>query len=77
MNKYIYSECYQDSFPEIKLIVAKNYNVAVEKLIKHYVDKFEDDNRITILETIDDLQEHLNEVYDLVISDLYDIEDFE
>lgn len=77
MNKYIYSECYQDSFPEIKSIVAKNYNTAVEKLIKYYTDKFEDDNTITILETIDDLQEHLNEVYDLVISDLYDIEDFE
>mgnify|MGYP006916025743 CR=1 FL=1 len=75
MNKYVYSECSSDEFPDLKTITAKSYNDAVDKLIRHYINKFDDDNNITNIDCFDDLQDYLNETYTLVISDLVDVED--
>lgn len=74
MNKYIYSECYNDEWPIIKSIMANSYNDAVEKLINKFAEKFDDDNIFSI-DTHDDLQEYLNGKYNYVISDLEDIEE--
>lgn len=76
MNKYIYSICEPDDFPYIDTIVAKSYAHAVDKLIKKFVDEYEDDNDIVDIGTLEDLQVYLNEHYTVVISDLYDTDDF-
>ena len=76
MNKYIYSICEQDDFPYIDSIVAKSYSHAIEKLIKKFVDRFDDDDEITDISTFEVLQEYLNATYAIVISDLYDVDDF-
>lgn len=70
MNKYLYAECSQDYWPQIKTISAKSYNDAVEKLIMKYGNELEDDS---ILDTIDDweqLREYLNSEYTIALSDL-------
>lgn len=74
MNKYIYSECQQDSWPEIKTLVASSYISAEEKLINKFGDYFEDDE-IYKFDTLNDLRDYLNEKYICVISDLIDIEE--
>lgn len=74
MNKYIYSECTQEDWPEIHSLMAVSYNDAVEKLIQKYVNEFEDDN-IEKFDNIKTLQEYLNETYSFVISDLEDVEE--
>ena len=76
MNTYIYSLCEADDFPSLETIVAKSYSHAVEKLIKKFVDRFEDDDEITDISTFEVLQEYLNATYNIVISYLYDIDDF-
>lgn len=76
MNKYIFSICESDDFPYIDSIVGKSYAHAVEKLIKRFVDRFSNDDDIVDVETIGDLQVYLNEKYNIVISGLYDIDDF-
>lgn len=73
MNKYVYSICEQDYFPEIKTIVAKSYNHAIEKLVFKFTEKF--DNFDDTIDDIQDLQEYLNENYSIVISDLEDIDE--
>lgn len=75
MNKYVYSICDPDDFPYLETVVAKSYNDAVDKLIRKMCDEFEDDNDITEIETLEDLQVYLNDKYTIVISDLYDVED--
>ena len=75
MNKYVYSVCTSDDFPYLDTISGQSYNDAVNKLIQKYIDKYDDDDKIVDIEDFDDLQVHLNEYHDLVISDLYDIED--
>ncbi len=75
MEKYIWSECLQDYWPELKSVSAKSYKDAVEKLIMQYGNQLEDDK---ILDTIDDweqLREYLNEHFNIVLSDLEDIEE--
>lgn len=69
MNKYIYAECPVDYWPEIKTIMAKSYNDAVEKLINSYSIQFEDDN-IANLDNFKLLREYLNDKYTLALSDL-------
>lgn len=76
MNKYIYSICEPDDFPYIDTVVAKSYSYAVDKLIKRFVDRFDDDDQITEIGTFEDLQVYLNSKYTIVISDLYDVDDF-
>lgn len=75
MNKYVYSECKSDYWPEIKTIMAKSYNDAVERLIIQYGDKLDDDTILNTIETYDDLREHLNDKYNIVLSDLEDYEE--
>lgn len=69
MNKYLWAECPVDYWPEIKTIMAKSYNDAVEKLINSYSIQFEDDN-ITNLDNFKLLREYLNDKYTLALSDL-------
>ena len=54
MNKYIYSICEPDDFPYIDTVVAKSYAHAVDKLIKKFVDEYEDDNDIVDIVTLED-----------------------
>lgn len=75
MTKYIYSECSQDYWPEIKTIVANSYNDAVEKLQYKYYEILEDDGIILDYNNFDDFREYLNETYSIVLSDLEDIEE--
>ena len=75
LNKYIYCECTTDYWPEIKVIMAKSYNDAVEKVIQHYFDKFDDDNIINIDDDFEKLQEYLNEKYTIALSNIEDIEE--
>lgn len=75
MNKYVWTECSQETWPEFKTIVARSYSDAVEKIIAKYGERFNDD---TILNKIDNwkhLKEHLNDSYYFVISELEDIEE--
>lgn len=75
MNNYVYSICDPDDFPYLDTVVANSYNDAVDKLVRKMSDEFEDDNEITEIETLEDLQVYLNDKYTVVISDLYDIDD--
>lgn len=74
-NKYVYSYCDADSFPNFFTIVAKSYNDAVNKLIQKFVEKYDDDNKITDIDNFEDLQEYLWGTYTVLISDLVDVED--
>lgn len=76
MITFIYSYCPPDEFPEILTITGQSYNDAVNKLIQKFVDKYDTDDEIVNIEDFIALQEYLNETYGVVISDLYDIEDF-
>lgn len=69
LNKYIYCECPQDYWPEIKSISAKSYNDAVEKLINKYGTELEDDE-IFKIEEFKKLREYLNDNYVIALSDL-------
>lgn len=74
MTKYVYCECSQDYWPEIKTIMANSYNDAVDRLIQKYGNEFDDDE-ILNLENFKDLQEQLNNKYTLAIGYLEDIEE--
>lgn len=69
MNKYLYAECPDETWPTIKSIMATSYNDAIEKLINKYSVEFEDD----VIAGFDDfksLREYLNDKYYLALSDL-------
>lgn len=71
MNKYIYSFCTQEQWPEIRTVSANSINDAEDKIINKYCEKYEiDNNNVDYLE----FQEKLNDL-GIVISDLYDIEE--
>lgn len=70
LNKYIYAECPQDYWPEIKTVSAKSYNDAVEKLITKYGDDLDDDKILDTIEDWSQLREYLNENYTIALSDL-------
>ena len=70
MNKYLWAECAVDYWPEIKTIMAKSYNDAVERLINKYATEFNDDNILLNIDGWDDLREYLNEKYTIALSDL-------
>lgn len=70
MNKYIYAECTQDTWPTIKSIFANSYNDAIEKLIEKYGNEFEDDHILTEIEIWEDLREYMNDSYTIALSDL-------
>lgn len=69
MDKYVYAECTQDYWPEIKTVMAKSYNDAVEKLINKYGTEFNDDN-ILNLDDFLAFRDYLNEQYSIALSDL-------
>ena len=74
MNKYIYCETPVDYWPSIKTLMANSYNDAVERLIQKYSEEFEDDE-ICKIDNLKQLQEYLNETYNLAIGGLEDIEE--
>lgn len=69
MNKYLFAECPQDYWPEIKTIMAKSYNDAVEKLINKYGIELDDD-KILNFDNFEDFREYLNINYSIALSDL-------
>ena len=69
MNKYLFAECTTDYWPQIKTIMAKSYNDAVEKIINKYAEFFDDDD-ILKLDDWDTLRDELNTVYTVALSDL-------
>jgi hypothetical protein len=69
MNKYLFAECPQDYWPEIKTIMAKSYNDAVEKLINKYGIELDDD-KILNFDDFEDFREYLNINYSIALSDL-------
>ena len=69
MNKYLWAECTVELWPEIKTIMAKSYNDAVERIINKYSIE-EDDDCILDFDKWDEFREYLNEKYDLALSDL-------
>ena len=75
MNKYVYAYCSQDYWPEIRTILAKSYNDAVERLAEKLSEDLDDD---IIRDMNDDflrLQEYLNYKYTIALSNLEDIEE--
>ena len=73
MNKYVYSICGSDTFPEINSLQAISYNDAIEHLINKLAIEFDDD-KIASFDEIFDLQCYMNDNYNYVISDLWDID---
>lgn len=69
MNKYLFAECPQDYWPEIKTIMAKSYNDAVEKLINKYGIELDDD-KILNFDNFEDFRDYLNINYSIALSDL-------
>ena len=75
MNKYLWAECTQDYWPEIKTIVASSYNDAVEKLIIKYGTELDDDKILDNIEDWNQLRDYLNDNYIIALSDLEDYEE--
>ena len=69
MNKYVYAECTTDCWPEIKTMMAKSYNDAVEKLINDYLIQFDDDH-IAEIDDFLELRDYINDKYNVALSDL-------
>lgn len=70
LNKYLFAECPQNYWPQIKTIFAKSYNDAVENLIIKYGTELDDDKILNTVEDWDNLREYLNENYVIALSDL-------
>ena len=75
MINFVYSICQDDEFPYLETLTAQSYQAGVDKLIQKFIDKYDDDDKITDIDDFYDLQVYLNDKYNVVISDLYDIED--
>lgn len=75
MNKYLWAECTQDYWPEIKTIVASSYNDAVEKIIIKYGTELDDDKILDSIEDWNQLRDYLNDNYIIALSDLEDYEE--
>lgn len=69
MNKYLWAECTTDYWPNIKTIMAKSYNDAVEKVINKYATELDDDS-ILNFDDWDEFREYLNEEKSIALSDL-------
>lgn len=69
MNKYLWAECPIDYWPEIRTIMAKSYNDAVERIINNYSSELDDDD---ILKCDDwkSFREYLNDNHSIALSDL-------
>ena len=75
MNKYLWAECTQDYWPEIKTIAASSYNDAVEKIIIKYGTELDDDKILDSIEDWNQLRDYLNDNYIIALSDLEDYEE--
>jgi hypothetical protein len=75
MNKYIWAEATQDYWPEIKTIMAKSYNDAVEKIIINYGTELDDDKILNSIEDWQQLSEYLNDNYTIALSNLEDYDE--
>ena len=75
MNKYLWAECPQDNWPQIKTVTTKSYNDAVEKLIMQYGTELDDDQILDTIEDWEQLRDYLNDNYYIALSDLEDIEE--
>lgn len=76
MGKYVYAESTVDYYPQLKTIVAPSYIEAVDKVREKYrvqLEEYPDD--WDNLDDWNDLQDFLNENYDISLSDLEDIEE--
>lgn len=74
MNKYLWADCPVDVWPEIKTIMAKSYNDAVEKIIDKYSIQLDDDD-ILKFDDWKHLREYLNDTYSIALSDLEEYEE--
>lgn len=74
MNTYLYAR-YFNGEVEIKKVVAKGYNECLDKITQYYIDNFDnlDDTAYTNFEDFCDL---LAESYDIIIGDIYEINEF-
>ena len=70
MNRYLFAECPQDYWPQIKTFSAKSYNDCVEKLIMQCGNELDDDKILDTIEDWEQLREYLNENYTIALSDL-------
>lgn len=70
MNKYIYSECSVEYWPEIKTIVANSLEDAEERLMSKYIEKYD----LPDYDNFKTFREGLNDIKEIALSDLYDIE---
>ena len=75
MEKYIWTECAQDFWPNFKTISAPFYTDGVEKVITLYGTQLDDDYILDTVEDWEQLREYLNDKYNLVLSDLENIEE--
>ena len=75
MNKYLWAECPQDNWPQIKTVVAISYNDAVEKLIMRYGTELDDDKILDTIEDWEQLRDYLNDNYYIALSDLEDYDE--
>ena len=71
MNKYIYSECSADYWPEIKSIIANSLEDAEERVMEKYTEKYD---LLSDYPTFETFREALNDDKEIALSDLYDIE---
>ena len=72
MNKYVYSICSGDEWPGIESVMGTSITDAEEKVIATYCDVMDiEDDGFDYRE----FQEYLNSEYNVVLSDLYDIEE--
>lgn len=71
MNKYIYSECSADYWPEIKSVIANSLEDAEERVMEKYIEKYD---LLSDYSTFETFREALNDKKEIALSDLYDIE---
>ena len=69
MNKYLWAECPIDYWPEIRTIMAKSYNDAVERIINNYSSELDDDD-ILKYDDWKSFREYLNDNHSIALSDL-------
>lgn len=69
MDKYVWAECPDECWPTLKSIQARSYQDALERVINHYTEYFDDD-KIGNCENISQLQGYLWDYHEVAISDI-------
>ena len=70
MNKYVYSECSADYWPEICTVMGKSLEDAEERVMAKYSQEYD----LPDYPTFKTFREALNDEKEIALSDLYDIE---